>query len=416
MPFSILMPKLSPTMASGNLVKWLKNEGDRVQSGDVIVEIETDKAIMEFESADSGILGKIVIPAGTENVNINTIIGFLLESGETIQDLENIVAVPAPAPLPESAASPITSAASPMTVPAGVPPSPFSMPPVSDGERRPASPLARKLATEHGVNLGTLQGSGPGGRIIKSDVLSARAPHTAVSPRAFRTTGLPPFEALPVRSMRKVIAQRLSESKQSVPHFYLTIHAQVDKLLELRKAINMATNQKVTVNDFIVRACALALRDVPTANVSWKNDHIAAYQSSDISVAVAVDEGLITPIVRDAQLKTILEISIEMKDLIARARSGQLKPYEFQGGTMSLSNLGMFGVSAFSAIVNPPQGCILAVGAAEQRAIVHQDHVKVAQMMTCTLSVDHRAIDGAAGAQLLQALQGYLENPVRLIL
>ncbi|MEN8236329.1 MAG: pyruvate dehydrogenase complex dihydrolipoamide acetyltransferase [Pseudomonadota bacterium] len=412
MPVKILMPALSPTMTEGNLVKWLKKEGDEVESGQVLAEIETDKATMEVEAVDEGKLARIIVPEGTEAVKVNAVIGIILEEGEDESALEGMdvesTATPAPkeAPAKPTSASPQVATVSPTEAQVS-------------GDRIIASPLAKRIATQAGLALGSIQGSGPRGRIVKADVEAALqagpAARRAEIPRD--EFGMPSFERVEVSNIRKVIAGRLTESKQTVPHFYLTIECEMDKLLDLRQQINATLDdEKVSVNDVLIRACALALQQVPEANAAWMGDHVRQYKAQDISVAVAVDYGLVTPIVKDAGQKTILEISRDAKQLIAKARAGKLKPQEFQGGTFSISNMGMYGLQDFSAIINPPQACILAVSAAKQSPVVIDGDIGIATLMKCTLSVDHRVVDGAIGAEFLQALKTLIENPVQIVI
>ena len=405
MPIEILMPALSPTMTEGNLAKWHKKEGDKVKAGDVIAEIETDKATMEVEAVDEGIFGKVLVPAGTENVKVNAAIALLLEEGEDKKALESykvsgggsqdsgkkeevkkdIPAAPVQANIPE-----------PRTQ--------------NFGSRVKASPLAKRIAEQESVNLSFVQGSGPNGRIVKADVLNAPKGGGAGVVRRNPAEST----AIPNNNMRKVVARRLTESKQTVPHFYLSVDLNIDALLGARAAINEKGKDKykISVNDLVIKATAMALRDVPAANASWSDAAILQYNNIDISVAVAIDGGLITPIVKNADQKTIVQISSEMKDLAKRAKENALKPEEFQGGGFSISNLGMFGVKNFQAIINPPQGCILAVGAGEQKPVVKNGQIVVSNIMNCTLSVDHRVVDGAVGATFLQAFKAYIEEPV----
>jgi pyruvate dehydrogenase E2 component (dihydrolipoamide acetyltransferase) len=422
MPHKVLMPALSPTMTEGKLAKWLKKEGDTVKAGQVIAEIETDKATMEVEAVDEGVLAKIIVPAGTDNVAVNSLIAVLLEDGESAADLDKVSnnnSAPAAKP-----SAPVAAAVAPAAVTAA---------PVKTEGRIFASPLAKRIAKEKGINLSTVKGSGPHGRIVVADLgktsqatassAPAKAPQPSVAApagpdaRALADAYGIPYELVPNSGVRKVIARRLSESKQTVPHFYLTIDCDIDALLGLRKQLNdNAEGFKLSVNDFVIKATALALTRFPKANVSWTDEAIVQYTRADVSVAVATDNGLITPIIKDASAKSLKDISNEMKDLGLRAREGKLKPAEFQGGTISVSNLGMFGISSFSAIINPPQAAILAVGAGEQRAVVRDGQVKVANMMTVTASFDHRAIDGAVGAEYLQVFKKLIENPMGLIL
>ncbi len=416
MPIEILMPALSPTMSDGTLTRWLKSEGDTVKSGDAIAEIETDKATMEFEAVDEGILGRILVPGGTAGVKVNQPIALLLEEGEDSSALDRPVAV-APAPLPKPASvSPVVSApAAPVAAPA-----PAS---AHTSGRVFASPLARRLAAETGVALETIKGSGPHGRVVKADVEAARvaAPAASAPAAAIMAAAPSPFEPayeeIPNSSMRKVIARRLTEAKQTVPHFYLTIDCEVDSLLKIRSDLNARSDAfKLSVNDFVIRAVALALRKVPDANAAWGEEAIRRYTDIDISVAVATPGGLITPILHQADRKGLAEISNQMKEMAGRAREGKLRPEEYQGGGFSISNLGMYGIREFAAIINPPQGCILAVGAATQRPVVKDGALAVATVMTCTLSVDHRVVDGAVGAQFLAAFKSLIEDPLSMLL
>jgi pyruvate dehydrogenase E2 component (dihydrolipoamide acetyltransferase) len=424
MPIEILMPALSPTMTEGNLAKWNKKEGDKVKAGDVIAEIETDKATMEVEAVDEGTIGKIVIPAGTEGVKVNEVIALLLEEGEDKKTLD--AWKPKAAPKKEEPKAAAAAAAAPVTAaPAAAPTAPVLAPrapaaPVvaqrNTGERVAASPLAKRIAKQRGINLSNVIGTGPKGRVTKIDVDSA------VSGGGGKIVRHPTeFVQVPNNNMRKVIAKRLQESKQTVPHFYLTIEVEIDALLEARQQLNEhATAQskdgkppyKLSVNDMVIRASALALRDMPACNVSWYDDAIVQYNNVDISVAVATDGGLITPIIRNADQKALPQISMEMKELAKRARENKLKPEEFQGGGFSVSNLGMYGIKTFQAIINPPQACILAIGAGEEVVRVREGSVIAVNVMSLTLSVDHRAVDGALGAQYLQALKRYIEQPV----
>jgi pyruvate dehydrogenase E2 component (dihydrolipoamide acetyltransferase) len=440
MPIQILMPALSPTMTEGNLARWLKKEGDTVKAGQVLAEIETDKATMEVEAVDEGKIVKILIQGGAQGVKVNTPIAILAEEGE-----ENLSADALIAKLQSKGATTPTSHARegghPSTVSSG-----GNMPEQAQvkmdtagaspragggghdapqGNRVFASPLAKRIAEQKGINLSSLRGTGPGGRIIKIDVENARssgstarsvatAPAQGVDARDYADKLGMAYDAQPNSTVRKVIAKRLLESKQTVPHFYLTVDCEIDALLDLRKQIN-ETGAKVSVNDCVIRAVALALKKVPAANASWTDDAILLYQNVDVSVAVATPGGLVTPIIRNADTKTLTQISAEMKDLGVRAREGKLKPTEFMGGGFSISNLGMFGVKEFSAIINPPQSCILAVGAGEQRAVVKNGQLAVATVMTVTLSVDHRSVDGTVGAEFLQAFKPLIEKPYGLV-
>jgi pyruvate dehydrogenase E2 component (dihydrolipoamide acetyltransferase) len=424
MPIEILMPALSPTMTEGNLAKWLKNEGEPVKPGDVIAEIETDKATMEVEAVDEGKLGKILVPAGSQGVKVNQPIALLLEEGEDAAALAKAATVapkpaPAPAPAAPSAATPAPVAQQPGPAPAPAP--------AATGDRIFASPLARRMAQQAGLDLARVNGSGPHGRIVKADIDAALArgapaaampaPTPTAPTPAVPVAGLPAFTEQPHSMMRKVIARRLVESKREAPHFYLTIDCNIDRLLQLRQEINAKREKdKISVNDFVIKASALALKQVPAANASWTDTAVRLYEAADVSVAVATPGGLITPIIRGADSKALSAISAEMKDLAGRAREGKLKPEEYQGGTFSVSNLGMFGIREFAAVINPPQGAILAVGAGEQRPIVKDNALAIATMMSCTLSVDHRVVDGAIGAEFLAAFKKLIEDPLSMLI
>jgi pyruvate dehydrogenase E2 component (dihydrolipoamide acetyltransferase) len=431
MPIQVLMPALSPTMTEGTLAKWLKAEGDAIEPGDIIAEVETDKATMEVEAIEEGVLGKILIAEGTEAVPINTPIAVVLEEGEDAGAMEGLSAAPAnggapaaaaePAPAPAPAPAPSAPAASaPAAAPAAAPPAPSR-----DGARIFASPLARRMAEQANIDLASLNGSGPNGRIVKRDIEAAvaggaaavPAPAEARAPVAPLVEPTAPYTEIANSGMRKVIAKRLLESKQTVPHIYLTVDCEVDALLGVRKDLNARSDAyKISVNDFVIRAMALALRKVPTANASWTDAATLQYNTVDVAVAVAVDGGLVTPVVRNADNKGLAQISEEMKDFAERARDGKLMPEEYQGGTFSISNLGMYGISEFSAIINPPQAGILAIGAGEQRPVVKDGALAVATVMSCTLSCDHRVIDGAVGAELLGAFKGLIEDPLTMLL
>ena len=425
MPTQILMPALSPTMTEGKLARWLKKEGDSIKSGDVIAEIETDKATMEMEAVDEGKIGKILIPEGTEKVQVNEPIAVLLADGESAKDIAAAparAAAPAPAtvakapeaPKPAAAPAPMPQAAAPAPAP-----KPAAAPAVKSGDRVFASPLAKRLAANANFDLKGVQGSGPNGRIVKSDVEKAIAAGPRPAQKAASASAAPGalsgFKSVPHSSMRKIIAKRLQESKQTVPHFYLTVDYAIDDLLKLRKDVNEKGGYKISVNDFVIKACAIALRKMPHVNASWTDEAMNIYDDVDISVAVATPEGLITPIIRKADQKSLSAISAEMKDLAQRAKDKKLKLEEFQGGGFSISNLGMFGVKDFSAIINPPQSCILAVGAGEQRPVVKNGALAIANVMSCTLSVDHRVVDGVVGAEFLQMLKGLIENPLTML-
>ncbi len=453
MPTNILMPALSPTMEKGNLAKWLKKEGDAIKSGDVIAEIETDKATMEVEAVDEGILAKILVPAGTADVPVNQLIAVIAADGEDPKAVgAGGGAAPAAAP---AAATPAKEQQAAGEKGYGVTPgaAPVQTAAVNGtgGSRVFASPLAKRIAGQNNIDLAKVKGSGPHGRIVEADVKAAMAgggatataapaaaaapaPKPAAAPAAPMATGMADdgvrklfpegsFEEIPHDSMRKVIARRLLESKQTVPHFYLTVDTELDALLALREQINKAAPvkdgkpaYKLSVNDMVIKAMAMALRAVPDANVTWTENAMLKHRHADVGVAVSIPGGLITPVIRDACHKTLSAISNEMKDLAARAKSRKLKPEEYQGGTTAISNLGMFGVKDFCAVINPPHATILAVGAGEKRPVVKADgSLGVATVMSVTLSTDHRAVDGALGAELLQAFKGYIENPMGML-
>jgi len=451
MPIEIRMPALSPTMTEGNLARWLKKEGDEVHAGDVIAEIETDKATMEYEAADEGRIGKIIVPEGAQGIKVHEPIALLLEEGEDPAALEKFTAAAssgngqrAEAPAaPPSGVSPKTEPPPAPTAPPPATPAERSVPAHVNGGRVFASPLARRMAQQAGLDLVAIRGSGPQGRIVKADIdkalgapgaAPARAPVAAPAmvPAAPSTpvfakqqvlalAGNPPYSEKPHSAMRRVIARRLSESKQTIPHFYLSIDCTIDELLKIRKALNDKAPKdqggyRISVNDFVIRAAALALRQVPAANASWSDEAILLWERVDIAVAVALDDGLITPIIKGADQKGLAQIAQESKDLAERARAGKLKLEEFQGGTFSISNLGMYGIREFAAVINPPQGGILAVGLGEQRPIVRDGQLAVATVMTCTLSGDHRAVDGAVGAQFLAAFKKLVEDPLTMLL
>ena len=419
MSTNILMPALSPTMTVGKLAKWLKKEGDEVKSGDILAEIETDKATMEVEAVDEGFIAKILVPDGTEGVPVNTVIAVLSATkGEVVEAPK---AAPAPAPVAVTPPAPVAApvVAAPVAAPA---------PAAAEEDRVFASPLARRMAKQAGVDLAGIKGSGPNGRIVKADLEKAPvAPVAAPAPAAAAKPAPAPavagaYKAVPNSNIRKVIARRLTEAKQTVPHFYLNSNIEIDALLKLRAELNARSSKdgpgafKLSVNDLIIKACALALRRHPNVNASYTDAAILIYDDVDISVAVAIPDGLITPIVRKADEKGLPAISNAMKELGAKAEAGKLKPDEYQGGGFSISNLGMFGIPEFTAIINPPQGAILAVGAGEKRAVVKDEAIVIATMMTVTLSVDHRVVDGALGAQFLATLKGLLEDPLSLLL
>jgi len=455
MPTNILMPALSPTMEKGNLAKWLKKEGDKVKSGDVIAEIETDKATMEVEAVDEGTLAKIVVPEGTQDVPVNDVIAVLANEGEDVKSAGAGAAKPAassvppakaeeapaggkPTPAPAAAAPAAKAAAPAPTTPA---PQASAPAPQTNGHGRIfSSPLARRLAKEAGIELTRVNGSGPHGRVIARDVEEAKSGKGLKAP-AQAPAGAPmiapsmsdkqiralfedgSYEVIPHDGMRRTIAQRLTASVQNVPHFYLTMECNIDLLVQAREQINAAAPKdkegkpayKLSVNDFVIKALALALQRVPNANVSWTEGGMLKHKHSDVGVAVAMPGGLITPIIRKAETKPVSAISAEMKDFAARARARKLKPEEYQGGTTAVSNLGMYGIKEFTAVINPPHATILAVGASEERPIVKGGKIEIAQMMSVTLSCDHRAVDGALGAELLGAFKKLIENPVMMV-
>ena len=426
MPINIMMPALSPTMEEGTLAKWLVKEGDTVQSGDVMAEIETDKATMEFEAVDEGVIGKIVVPDGTEGVKVNAVIAVLLEDGEEASAMSD---APAAAPAPV-ATEEVVAVAAPAAAPAPTAPA------ANDGSRVFASPLARRIAADKGLDLANVTGSGPKGRIVKADVENASAAPVAAA-QSSSVSAAPAmaqsadaetvkkmyadrdFEEVKLDGMRKIIAARLTEAKQTVPHFYLRRDIQLDALLAFRSKLNKsleAKGVKISVNDFIIKASALALQDVPDCNAVWAGDRILKLAPSDVAVAVAIEGGLFTPVLRDSHLKTLSALSAEMKDLAARAKTRKLMPEEYQGGSFAISNLGMMGIDNFDAVINPPQASILAVGAGAKKPVVNADgDLAVATVMSVTLSVDHRVIDGALGATFLAAIKGYLEEPLSML-
>ncbi|MGG5808086.1 pyruvate dehydrogenase complex dihydrolipoamide acetyltransferase [Falsiroseomonas sp. CW058] len=442
MATNILMPALSPTMTEGTLARWLKKEGEPVKAGDIIAEIETDKATMEVEAVDEGVLGRIVVAAGTAGVKVNDVIAVLVEPGESAGAAPS--AKPAPAPATPKTEPPVpVQATTPSVAPGGEASlNPQPLPP-KEGGRIAVSPLARRMAQQAGIDLGSLSGSGPNGRIVKADIEAALSRGPAAKPAAAPVAAAPaptpaaapapkpaapvpaitaPHTAVPNSTMRKVIARRLSESKQTVPHFYVSMDIEIDALLKLRAQLNATSPKdgpgafKLSVNDLVIKAAAVALRRFPNVNATWTEDAILQYHDVDISVAVSIPDGLITPIIRKADQKGLAAISNEMKDLAARAKAGKLKPEEFQGGGFSISNMGMYGVRDFSAIINPPQAGILAVSAGEQRPVVKDGQLAVATVMTCTLSVDHRVVDGALAAEWIAAFKRIVEEPLSLML
>lgn len=424
MPVEIKMPALSPTMEEGTLAKWLVKEGDTVKSGDLMAEIETDKATMEFEAVDEGVIGKILVAEGTDNVKVGTIIATLIAEGESAD------AAPAPKAVP--AAAPVAAPAPVAAKPAPTPTAPA--PKAESGDRVKASPLARRIAAEKSIDLAALTGSGPNGRIVKADVDGAKAgaapaptapeaaaaPAVAVAVAPAKPAAIPeiPHTAEKLSNVRKTIARRLTESKQTVPHIYLTVDIRLDALLKLRGELNKGLEPrgvKLSVNDLLIKALAASLIQVPKCNVMFTPDQLISFSRADISVAVSTPTGLITPIIAGADSKGVAAISSEMKDLAARARDNKLKPEEYQGGTASLSNMGMYGIKQFEAVINPPQGMIMAIGAGEKRPYVIDDALGVATVMSATGSFDHRAIDGADGAQLMQVFKTLVEAPLSML-
>ncbi|AMS42707.1 pyruvate dehydrogenase complex dihydrolipoamide acetyltransferase [Aminobacter aminovorans] len=457
MPINITMPALSPTMEEGNLAKWLVKEGDKVSPGDVIAEIETDKATMEVEAVDEGTVARLLVPAGTEGVKVNALIAILAGDGEDVAAAaKGGDAAPAKADAPKAeapvAAAPAAPAAAPVVAApvaasAAKPAATNGAAPSGDG-RTFASPLARRIAKDSGVDLSAVTGTGPHGRVVKADVEAAISGGGAkAAPAAKAPAGAPAaapaakgmsdeqvlklfeegsYELIPHDNMRKTIARRLVEAKSTIPHFYLTLDCEIDALLALRAQLNAAAPvrktekgdvpaYKLSVNDMIIKAMALALTAVPDANVSWTDQAMVKHKHADVGVAVSIPGGLITPIIRQADIKTLSVISNEMKDLAGRARNRKLKPEEYQGGTSAVSNLGMFGIKDFSAVINPPHATILAVGAGEERAVVKNGEIKIANVMSVTLSTDHRAVDGALGAELLSAFKRFIENPMGML-
>jgi pyruvate dehydrogenase E2 component (dihydrolipoamide acetyltransferase) len=449
MPINILMPALSPTMEKGNLAKWLKKEGDKVKSGDVIAEIETDKATMEVEAVDEGTIAKILVPEGTQDVPVNDVIAVLAGDGEDVKSAgASAGAKPAAAPTPAKAEAPAAKPASPpptAAAPAPTPrsaaaPAPAAAPQTNGHDRTFSSPLARRLAKEAGIEIGRITGTGPHGRVIARDVAEAKSGKGLKAPAATTAGGaaIAPsmsdkqilalfepgsYDIVPHDGMRRTIAQRLTASVQTVPHFYLTIDCDIGKLLSAREEINAAAPKdkekkplyKLSVNDFVIKAMAVALQHKPDCNVSWTEGGMLKHKHSDIGVAVAMPGGLITPIIRNAETKSLSTISSEMKDFAARARARKLKPEEYQGGTTAVSNLGMYGISHFTAVINPPHATILAVGTSEERAVVRNGKIEAAHIMSVTLSCDHRAIDGALGAELIGVFKTLIENPVMMM-
>ncbi len=414
MSISIRLPAVTADFEAGTIAVWHKAIGDSVQKGEIIIDVETDKAVVEVEASDSGVLGSILVPAGSDDVSVDTIIGVLLEDGETAQDIDDTK----PAPTQKTPLTAIenlvsTSSAEKTTV--------EGMTSATTKNRIIASPRARRVARQNNIDLSQIHGRGPNRRILRADVeqaIEGTAPPQKTLPTDISQSA---FTSIPNNNVRKVIARRLTEAKQQIPHFYLTVECELDALLDMRRQINERHREKgsavkLSVNDCIIKATALALNDVPAANASWADDAIRRYNDVDIAVAVATENGLITPIVHRADKKSLDDISIDVKDLADRANRGRLHPDEYKGGSFTISNLGMYGVKEFSAIINPPQSCILAVGAAEKRPVVHGDSLAIATLMTCTLSVDHRSIDGAVGAAFLQAFKRSIEKPLLLVL
>ena len=451
MPINILMPALSPTMEKGNLAKWLKKEGDKVKSGDVIAEIETDKATMEVEAVDEGTIAKILVPEGTQDVPVNDIIAVLAGDGEDVKaagagaapapkPAEAPAPKPAAAPAPAAAAAPAAKAPAPAAAPAPAPKAAAPAAEANGHDRTFSSPLARRLAKDAGIELARISGSGPHGRVIARDVEEAKSGKGLKAPAATPAAGpaIAPsmsdkqilalfepgsYEIVPHDGMRRTIAQRLTASVQTVPHFYLTMDCDIGKLLAAREEINASAPKdkekkpvyKLSVNDFVIKAMAIALQRIPNCNVSWTESGMLKHKHSDIGVAVAMPGGLITPIIRNAETKSLSTISAEMKDFAARARARKLKPEEYQGGTTAISNLGMYGIKDFTAVINPPHATILAVGTSEERAVVRGGKIEAAHIMSVTLSCDHRAVDGALGAELIGAFKMLIENPVMMM-
>ena len=446
MPTNILMPALSPTMEKGNLARWLKKEGDKIKSGDVIAEIETDKATMEYEAVDDGTLAKIVVPEGTQDVAVNAVIAVLANEGEDVKTAASAAKATAPQAAPKPAPAPAPKSAGEKPAPAVATSGPRASPPPAPAQslgganRIFSSPLARRLAKESSIDLNRVQGSGPHGRVIARDIESAKSGKGLRVPAGatLGTATIAPtmsdaqilslyevgsYDLVPHDGMRRTIAQRLTASVQTIPHFYETMDCDIGRLMAAREEINAAAPKdkegkpayKLSVNDFVIKALALALQRVPDANVSWTEAGMLKHKHSDVGVAVALPGGLITPIVRSAESKSLSAISNEMRDLAARARARKLKPQEYQGGTSSVSNLGMYGIKDFTAVINPPQSTILAVGVGEERAVVRNGKIEAATIMSVTLSCDHRAVDGALGAELIRAFKTLIENPVMMV-
>jgi pyruvate dehydrogenase E2 component (dihydrolipoamide acetyltransferase) len=438
MPIELKMPALSPTMEEGTLAKWLVKEGDKVASGDILAEIETDKATMEFEAVDEGTVAKILVPEGSEGVKVGAPIAILAADGEDASAAASAAPkadtqAPAPPKAPPAPKPDATPKAPPAPAAVETPPAPAApAAPRGEGERVKASPLARRLAQAQGIDLSTVQGSGPGGRIVRADIDAAAGKAPAAAPAGAQPAAAPvghavlpgvieqaiPHEAIKLSNIRKTIARRLTESKQQIPHIYLTVDIQLDALLKLRAELNAGLESrgvKLSVNDLLIKALAQALIDVPECNVSFAGDQLLKYRRADISVAVSIPAGLITPIITGAEAKSVSAISTEMKDLASRARDGKLQPQEYQGGTASLSNMGMYGIKQFEAVINPPQGMIMAIGAGEKRPYVINDSLQIATVMSATGSFDHRAIDGADGAKLMKRFKELVEHPLGML-
>jgi len=452
MPIELKMPALSPTMEEGTLAKWLVKEGDTVAAGDLLAEIETDKATMEFEAVDEGTIAKILVPEGTDEVKVGTVIALIAGEGEdasAVSASSGGAAAPAPKADEPKGSAPAPAAKAPTPEPEvkgyGAQPAqdaaiaksePSSQPQADTGDRVKASPLARRLAEQKGIDLASINGSGPGGRVVKADIDGARpgatqpsaapAPAPSAAPAAKASAPAPvihdvpeiPHEAVKLSNMRKTIARRLTESKQQVPHIYLTVDIQLDKLLKLRGELNAGLESrgvKLSVNDMLIKALAAALMEVPECNVQFAGDQLINFKRADVSVAVSIPHGLITPVIVGADTKSLSAIATEMKDLAGRAREGKLQPHEYQGGTASLSNMGMYGIKQFEAVINPPQGMIMAIGAGEKRPYVVNDSLQIATVMSATGSFDHRAIDGADGAKLMQVFKRLVENPLGML-
>lgn len=433
MPVKILMPALSPTMEHGNLAKWIKKEGDKIEAGDVIAEIETDKATMEVEAVDEGIIGKIIVSEGTQDVPVNSMIAVILEEGEDALILDKFIAEAGNKSQHKDKTPSQDAIKSENQKETKEHREQHKTPEVKDSKipdslannqdkRVFASPLAKHIASEKAIDLSSIKGTGPHGRIVRDDVISANEQNTNTisTTHSQLSRNSEEYRALPHNNVRKIIAKRLLESKTTVPHFYLSIECTMDQMLDTRAQLNANLdndrNKKLSVNDFVIAAAAKALQEVPEANASWSDDAILMYNNVDISVAVAIDEGLITPIIRNANTKKITQISTEMKDLAKRARDNTLKPEEFQGGGFSISNLGMYGIKNFNAIINPPQGCILSVGMSSKRAVVVDDKIEIKTVMDVNLSCDHRVVDGVIGARFLAAFKKYIESPTLIFM